>query len=148
MRPVSQNGGASATLQLTSPFSLAAALKFGLVFVLLDVAGTLAQRFLGAWGFYAVSVVGGLISSASAVASAATLSAHGKLSPSVAGNGAVLAAIVSVFVNLPLVMRVAHRPTLTARLCLAFAPIMGAGLTGVLAQSLLLPFLLRYLRLR
>jgi uncharacterized membrane protein (DUF4010 family) len=132
------------TLQLTSPFSLASALRFGLVFVTLNVAGTLAQRWLGALGFYAVSIAGGLVSSASAVASAATLAAHGKLTPAVAANGAVLAAVASVFVNLPLVMRVAHRRPLTARLRFAFGIIMAAGLLGALLQSFLLPPLLRF----
>ena len=56
---------------LQSPFSPTAALKFGALFLALQVAGTLAQRTLGALGFYAVSLAGGVVSSASAVASAA-----------------------------------------------------------------------------
>jgi hypothetical protein len=44
----------------TSPFSLCM------------LAGTLAQRYLGIFGFYAVSITGGLLSSASAVAAAGT----------------------------------------------------------------------------
>ncbi len=84
---------------LESPFSLTAAFKFGIIFLALDVAGTLAQRALGETGFYVVSAVGGLVSSASAVASAANLSAAGTLSASVAGNGAVLASAMSAIVN-------------------------------------------------
>ena len=34
-------------------------------FLALHVAGTLAQRYLGIFGFYAVSITGGLLSSAS-----------------------------------------------------------------------------------
>src|SRR5689334_13117569 len=61
---------------LRSPFSLEAALLFGLIFLALQVIGTLAHRVLGQAGFYAVSVIGGTVSSASAVASAGTLSAR------------------------------------------------------------------------
>lgn len=136
------------TLQLTSPFSLVAALKFGAIFVTLDVASTLAQRFLGAVGFYAVSIAGGLVSSASAVASAATLAAQGKLTPGVAANGAVLAVVASVFVNLPLVMRVAQRPSLTKRLSMALGIIMAVGIAGALLQSFFAPSLLPLLRAR
>src|ERR1700674_1760854 len=46
---------------------LQATLKFGLIFLGLQVAGTRAQRALGRYGFYAVRMAGGLISSASAV---------------------------------------------------------------------------------
>ena len=42
-------------------FSLQATLKFGLIFLDLQVAGMLAQRALGRYGFYAVSLAGGLI---------------------------------------------------------------------------------------
>ncbi len=91
---------------LSSPFSLSGALKFGLLFLALKVAGTLAQQWLGQFGFYAVSLVGGLISSASAVASAAVLAAQNTLPDDVAGRGAVLAVLMSVLVNLPLVARI------------------------------------------
>jgi uncharacterized membrane protein (DUF4010 family) len=59
-------------LKLEQPFSLKAALKFGVIFLVLSVAGVLAQRSLGVFGFYAVSIAGGLLSSASAVAAAGT----------------------------------------------------------------------------
>jgi uncharacterized membrane protein (DUF4010 family) len=47
--------------EMASPFLLALALKYGLMFLALQVAGTLAQRSLGEAGFYAVSVVGGFV---------------------------------------------------------------------------------------
>ena len=56
---------------LESPFSPTAAFKFGVIFLALRSAGTLAQLGPGEAGFYAVRTVGGLVSSASAVASAA-----------------------------------------------------------------------------
>ena len=45
--------------------------------LVLQVVSTLAHRFLGRLGFYGVSALGGLVSSASAVASAANLAASG-----------------------------------------------------------------------
>jgi uncharacterized membrane protein (DUF4010 family) len=99
--PVSDGPGPS----LQSPFSLQAALKFGLIFLGLQVAGGLAERALGQVGFYAISVVGGLVSSASAVASAASLGANGTLAAMVAGTGAVLASIASTASNLVIMAR-------------------------------------------
>jgi uncharacterized membrane protein (DUF4010 family) len=43
-------------LKLEQTFSLKAALKFGVIFLVLSVAGVLAQRSLGVFGFYAVSI--------------------------------------------------------------------------------------------
>ena len=54
------------------------------------------------------SLLGGLISSASAVASVTTLVLHGTITPQEAGIGAVLASLVSALVNLPLVARLGH----------------------------------------
>ncbi len=60
-------------LKLDLPFSLTAALKFGLVFLALNVVGALAERYFGTASFYFVSAAGGLLSSGSSIASAATL---------------------------------------------------------------------------
>jgi hypothetical protein len=98
---------------LESPFSLTAAFKFGVIFLALRIAGTLAQRALGEAGFYAMSAVGGVVSSASAVASAANLAAAGTLPPQVAGIGAIIASATSALINLPLVARLAQDRALT-----------------------------------
>ncbi len=95
-------------LALKSPFSLRAALKFGVIFLALKVLGTVAQSQLGHFGFYAISVLGGIVSSASAVAVAAALATAGKVSSDVAGTGAVLASLASASVNVLLVARFAH----------------------------------------
>src|SRR5580692_10040028 len=104
---------AQSKLPLESPFSLVAALKFGLLFLGLNVAGTIAQRVFGQYGFYAVSLVGGLVSSASSVASAGALAHAGTLSASVAGTGGVIASLASTLVDLPLIARVARQRPLT-----------------------------------
>lgn len=121
-------------VRLESPFSLPSALKFGLVFLALHAAGTLAQRWLGPLGFYAVSAIGGLVSSSSAVASAASLSLHDGVTPAEAGIGAVLASLSSSFISLPLIARVARQPPLTARIVRALAVITAAGAIGAALQ--------------
>ncbi|MES2461129.1 MAG: DUF4010 domain-containing protein [Armatimonadota bacterium] len=126
----------SPSMRLESPFSLQSALKFGLVFLALHAAGTLAQRWLGPLGFYAVSIAGGLVSSSSAVASAASLAIHDGVTPVEAGIGAVLASLSSAFISLPLLARVAAQPPLTARVGRALALITTAGIVGAALQLL------------
>ncbi len=121
-------------LQLQSPFSLPAAFKFGLIFLVLQITGGLAERSLGQVGFYAVSIAGGLVSSASAVASAATLGAAGTLSAVVAGTGAALASVASIVVNLPLVARYSRDGNLTGRLGRVLVLMIVLGLLVVLGQ--------------
>ncbi len=58
---------------LKSPLALRSVLEFGLLFFLLTVLGGAAQRFLGAFGFLIVVVVGAL---ASAAASAVLIGGH------------------------------------------------------------------------
>jgi uncharacterized membrane protein (DUF4010 family) len=126
--------GAPLLPTLESPFSLTAAFKFGVIFLALRIAGTLAQRALGEAGFYAVSAVGGVISSASAVASAANLAAAGTLPAQVAGNGAIIASAMSVIVNLPLVARVAKDRGLTLRTARVLGGIVLLGAFGCILQ--------------
>lgn len=122
-------GGALPALQ--SPFSLKAACQFGLIFLALEVGGTLAERALGVSGFLAVSAVGGVVSSASAVASAATLSAAGTLTPEVAAHGALIASMASSLVDFPIVARVGRNAGLTRRVGVVLLLTLVAGLTGV-----------------
>ena len=129
-----RNSGAPTLPTLHSPFSLTAALKFGLVFLALQVAGTLSQRALGTLGFYAVSVAGGVVSSASAVASAASLAASGTLSGGTAATGAVIATAASAIVDLPIVARVGRNRELTRKVAVALAATLLLGAAGVVLQ--------------
>jgi uncharacterized membrane protein (DUF4010 family) len=122
---------------LESPFSLTAALKLGIVFLALQVAGTIAQRWMGPMGFYAVSLVGGIVSSASAVAAAANLAAAGALSPQVAGIAAVIASGASTIVDLPILARLGQDRTLTRRVAVVLAAAMALGAVGVLLRAAL-----------
>jgi uncharacterized membrane protein (DUF4010 family) len=126
---------AAPTLPLQSPFSLSSALRYGAIFLALQVAGTLAQRWLGELGFYAVSIVGGMMSSASAVASAGAVAAHGTVPAGVAGVGAVLASLVSAAVDLPLALRIGRDRTLARRLATPIVLIVIAGMGGALLRG-------------
>lgn len=121
-------------MQLELPFSLWVALKYGFLFVVLQVAGLLAQRWLGEYGFYVVSLCGGVVSSASSVAAAASLAAKGSLTAQVAGTGAVIASLTSVMINFPLVWKARSR-RLTTRLGFAMFAVLVAGMAGTMMQA-------------
>jgi hypothetical protein len=98
-------------LHVSSPVSLKYVLKFAGLFVLMEIIGTIGARFLGKYGFLALSLLGGTVSSASTTAAAATMAIHGKLSADVAGVATVFASITSALVNLPLVERQTREQT-------------------------------------
>jgi uncharacterized membrane protein (DUF4010 family) len=125
----------SPLLSLSSPFSILGALKFGLIFLILQVIGALASEGLGQYGFYAVSIIGGLISSASAVASAAALVSHQKISASAGGTGAVFASVASAAMQALIVYRYAGNRNLAKRIGLQLFVI----LTLVIACLLIEP---------
>jgi uncharacterized membrane protein (DUF4010 family) len=135
---------AAPAITLDLPFSLPQALKYGVVFLLLHVVGALTQRQFGDTGFYFVSVVGGLMSSASAVAAAATLAAQGSLAPGVAGTGAVLASFTSMAFSLSFVLRTRERG-LILHLGAAMLGVAAAGLLGLLLARHLDPWLTQWL---
>jgi uncharacterized membrane protein (DUF4010 family) len=105
--------------KLSSPVSLRRVLTFGLLFLALAAIGTLAQRYLGRLGFLAFSTLGGLVSSASTTASAASLATSGKVLPETAALAAILTSMASALVDLPLVYQQTRSWALTARLAAA-----------------------------
>lgn len=122
---------------MTSPFSLSSALRFGLIFLALQIAATLAERYLGEAGLYVLSVAGGVVSSASTVASAANLATAGLLSARIAGHSAIIASVASAIVDLPLVSRFGGNARLTRRTALFISTITALGALGVLAELLI-----------
>lgn len=128
-------------LHLESPFSLKSAVKFGLVFLALQVVAVLAQNLLGQIGVYVTSFLGGLVSSASASAAAAALAAKGTIPNNVAGISVVIASLTSAFVNLPFFYR-AKQPKLAWHLTWTVVVVMVAGIVGVILQVVFLPQLL------
>lgn len=127
-------------IQLDLPFSLPLALKYGVVFLVLHIVGGLTQRHFGDAGFYFVSVVGGLMSSASAVAAAAALASQGSLSPVTAGTGAVLASLTSIAFSMSFVLRTRER-RLTVKLCTAMLCIAAAGAVGLVGWHFIFPMI-------
>lgn len=126
-------------LNLQSPFSLKAALQFGVILVVIQMAGVLGQQTLGQLGIYVTSLLGGLFSSSSAVAAAAALAAQGAISAQVAGNCAIIASLTSVVVNLPLILGLAQR-RLVWRIAWTVSIVAMAGVFGALLQSIWLRF--------
>ncbi len=116
------------SLDLDSPVSLRHVLNLGAIFVLMEIVGTIGARYLGKFGFLALSLLGGTVSSASTTAAAATMAIHGKLSANVAGVATVFASIASALVNLPLVQRQAHDKRLTRNLAVISLLLVAAGL--------------------
>jgi uncharacterized membrane protein (DUF4010 family) len=123
-------------LALESPFKLSAALTFGLVFLALNVVGALAQRSFGSASFYFVSAAGGLLSSASSIASAATLIGKHEVPAATGVNGVVVSSVTSILVNIPLVRKMSADPSFRRRVSLALIAVAAAGLVGVAANHL------------
>jgi uncharacterized membrane protein (DUF4010 family) len=131
-----REGSQASLLSLSSPVSMPHVLKFAAVFVALAAVGTLAQRFFGTLGFLALSVVGGLVSSASTTATAAALAATGKITPDNAGMAAVLTSMASTIVDLPIVHRQIRDKTVSHRLAAVSVLILLVGLgVMMLGQS-------------
>src|ERR1700722_19506356 len=106
------------TLNLASPISLSKVLRFGALFIAIQIAGTLLTRRFGSYGMLATGVFGGLVSSASTTAAAATLAMHGRISASLAGSTTVLASLSSAAVNLPIVWLAAKNKAVVRRIAL------------------------------
>jgi len=102
----------SQELKLSSPISLRRVLYYGILFLAIQVAGTLAERLFGTGGFMAASCISGIVSSASATAAAANLSANLKITPALAGTATVIASMASLVTNLPLIFKRVTRPVL------------------------------------
>ncbi|HTJ11589.1 MAG TPA: DUF4010 domain-containing protein [Dinghuibacter sp.] len=123
-----------ATLALDSPISLSKILRFGLLFIAIQVSGTLLTKAFGGNGLLATSAFGGLVSSASTTAAAATMARHGSISPSLAGSATVVASLASALVNLPIVWRAVKDKRIVRRLTWEMTTIIAAGIAAVLVD--------------
>lgn len=119
------------TLSLASPISLGKVLWFGTLFITIQIAGTLLTRSFGSYGMLATGVFGGLVSSASTTAAAATLAMHGRISASLAGSTTVLTSLASAAVNLPIVWRATKNRAVVRRVTLETATVIGVGILAV-----------------
>jgi len=126
-------------LHLGSPLELKKVASFGLLFVFIQTAGSLGQKLLGSSGIIAVSLVGGLASSASSTAAAATLAAHGRIAPHEAAICTVLTSIASMMANLPIVYRQFRNRQLIRRLVLVSGGIAVLGVAVLAGVVFLAP---------
>jgi uncharacterized membrane protein (DUF4010 family) len=115
-------------IQLESPVSLKRVLSFAGLFLFIQTVSTLGERYLGKLGFLGISVLGGLVSSASTSAAAANMVARGQIQSTLAGQGVVLASVASALINLPIIHRNARNPALTRRL---FVFTIGLSVIGI-----------------
>lgn len=93
-------------LRLSSPVSIRKLVSFGMLFLLIEIASAIGKRYLGHSGVVIVSLIGGLVSSASTTAAAAVLAAHGETAAYTAGLATVVTSIASACSNLPVLYRV------------------------------------------
>ena len=119
------------TLTLTSPISLTKVLWFGIVFISIEIGGTLLTRYFGGGGMLATGIFGGLVSSASTTAAAATMAMHGKITAALAGSTTVLTSLASAGVNLPIVWRTTRDKAVTRALTIKMATVIGTGIAAV-----------------
>lgn len=119
------------TLQLESPFKFTASPKLRLAFMALNVIGALANRSLGSASFYFVSMSGGQISSASAIASAATLMAQKEIAVETGVNGVILSTVTSILANVPLIRSLMRPAAMSRRICADQFVVAAVGLAGM-----------------
>lgn len=126
----------TAALQLDSPISIKKVLWFGLLFIVIQVSGTLLTKLFGSFGLLATGVFGGLVSSASTTAAAATMAMHGKISPGLAGSVAILSSLASAVVNLPIVWRTIKDKVILRKLTIEIIVVIAVGISFVLLDRI------------
>jgi len=124
-RPVEASG----EVQVKNPFSLTAAVRFGLVFALVLVVVKLTERYAPAEGLYVVAGVAGLTDIDAITLSMAEFArASGNLATAAAA--VAVAALSNTLVKCGMVVMLGSRP-LRQRLLLATAAIVAAGLAAI-----------------
>jgi hypothetical protein len=83
----------------------------------------------------AISILGGLVSSASTSAAAAAMVSHAQLHAGLAGEGVVLASVASALVNLPIIHRTAKNPALSRQLAMLTILLTVIGIAVLILQE-------------
>lgn len=128
----------SGGLSLESPFRLSAAVSFALVFLALDVVGALVHRNFGSGSYYFVCVLGGLLSSASSIASTATLISHGEIPVSTGVNGVILTSMTSILINIPLIRTMTKDKAFKRKSFISLVIITLLGIVGIAVNEFVL----------
>jgi len=124
-------------LHLELPVSLRRVLSFAALFLVIQILSTLGQRYLGKVGFLGISVLGGLVSSASTSAAAANMVGHQQMRAAMASEGVVLASVASALINLPILYRNVKNPSLLKRLSIFTVIIAAVGIALLVLQEYL-----------
>ncbi|CAM3949051.1 Uncharacterized membrane protein, DUF4010 family [Pedobacter westerhofensis] len=128
----------SAPLELDSPISLKKVLWFGVLFILIQVSGTILTKFFGSSGILATGIIGGLVSSASTTAAAATMAMHGKISASLAGSVAIISSLASAVVSLPIVWKTIKDKAVLKKLTIELLLVVTVGIAVVVLDRVFL----------
>ena len=124
---------AGGNVPLKNPFSLMAAIRFGLVFAAVMLVVALVQHYLPGRGLYAVAALAGLSDVDAITLSMASCSGDGTCTPQVAVGSIVIAALTNTLVKAGMVVAlgaVAMRvPILVASAAIVAAGLAALGLT-------------------
>jgi len=120
-------------IDLESPFSLRNSLSFGAIFLLVIVAGAVAQQQFGSAGFYVTALLSGLVSSAGVTSSAVLLYIGGSLDPQTAVLGILLATASSITVKAALTLSAPNRSFAYRVTAWSGVLLAGSGVAAVLA---------------
>jgi uncharacterized membrane protein (DUF4010 family) len=124
-------GDCTEEIHLQSPVSIGHVLSFAVLFLMIQIVSELGQRHFGRFGFLGISVLGGLISSASTSAAAAKMVTHGQIDPSAAGTAVVLTSFASALINLPIIYRKAKNARLLRRVTVFTISLILIGMVAV-----------------
>lgn len=127
----SDNASKGAALKLDTPISIKKVLWFGMLFIIIQVSGILITRLFGSYGLLATGAVGGLVSSASTTAAAATMAMHGKISPALAGSVAIVSSLASAAINLPIIWRIVRDKAVLKKLTIQIVTVIATGVIFV-----------------
>lgn len=120
-----------APVNLTDPFRLSPALKFGAFFAFVLLVSKVASIYFGEAGTYAASLVAGLADVDAITLSLATLARTPALGEGVAVAAITLAAMTNTLVKLAITFALGTRE-FGSRVALIFVPMIGVGLLSIL----------------
>ncbi|HMG09815.1 MAG TPA: DUF4010 domain-containing protein, partial [Mucilaginibacter sp.] len=108
------------------------------LFILIQVGGTLLTRLFGSYGLLATGLFGGLASSASTTAAAATMAMHDKITASLAGSVTIISSLASAIVNLPIVWKTIKDKYVVKRLTIEIMAVIIVGIAVVILDRIYL----------
>ncbi|MFB6205537.1 MAG: MgtC/SapB family protein [Haloglomus sp.] len=126
--------GGALDVSLDRPFTLRYVLSFGLLFLLVVVAGSLAESVFGTAGFYVTAAITGLVSSAGVTTSAVVLYRSNALSADEAVVGILVATAASLTVKIALTAPAPDRRFTLRVAGWSAAAALAAGAVTVVAQ--------------